>query len=68
MIIVMSSGATEEQLQAVEKRIVDLGYEPHLIRGVQRTVVGVACMETSIFWPRPPSSRCRIAVSADRTA
>ena len=40
MIIVMARGATEEQLEAVKARVVELGYEPHLIRGVERTVVG----------------------------
>ncbi len=40
MIIVMKKGATEEQLQKVNDTIVQLGYKPHVIRGVERTVVG----------------------------
>ncbi len=40
MIIVMKKGATEEQLQKVNDAIVQLGYKPHVIRGVERTVVG----------------------------
>lgn len=40
MIIVMKSGAREEDLEEVIKRIEELGYQPHIIRGVQRTVIG----------------------------
>ena len=40
MIIVMQGGAPEEQLQAVLRRVEDLGYHSHLIRGTQRNVVG----------------------------
>ena len=40
MIIVMQAGAPEEQLQAVLRRVEDLGYHSHLIRGTQRNVVG----------------------------
>ncbi|MFQ5895545.1 MAG: 3-deoxy-7-phosphoheptulonate synthase [Nitrospinota bacterium] len=40
MIIVMKKGATEEELQAVLGRVEALGYRPHIIRGVERTVVG----------------------------
>ncbi len=40
MIVVMREGASEEQLVAVEKRVVELGYRVHTIRGVERSVVG----------------------------
>ena len=40
MIIVMQAGAPEEQLQAVLRRVEELGYHSHLIRGTQRNVVG----------------------------
>jgi len=40
MIIVMRAGAPEEQLQEVIRRINELGYQPHIIRGTQRNVVG----------------------------
>jgi 3-deoxy-7-phosphoheptulonate synthase len=40
MIIVMEKGATEAQLDAVKGTIIRLGYKPHIIYGVERTVVG----------------------------
>lgn len=40
MVIVMGPGHTEEQLEAVQQKIKDLGYFPHLIRGVERVVIG----------------------------
>ncbi len=40
MIIVMRAGAPEEQLQEVIRRITELGYQSHVIRGTQRSVVG----------------------------
>ncbi|MCD6386550.1 3-deoxy-7-phosphoheptulonate synthase [Candidatus Sumerlaeota bacterium] len=40
MIVVMASNATEEQLKAVTEKIIELGYKPHTIRGVERTVIG----------------------------
>ncbi len=40
MIIVMQAGAPEEQLQDVLRRVEELGYRPHLIRGTNRNVVG----------------------------
>ncbi len=45
MIIVMHRNATPEQIEAVEKRIVELGYSPHPIRGVERTVIGAVGRE-----------------------
>ncbi|GAB4344948.1 MAG: 3-deoxy-7-phosphoheptulonate synthase [Candidatus Abyssubacteria bacterium] len=40
MIIIMKRDATEENLQHVVEVIEKLGYKAHLIRGVERTVVG----------------------------
>lgn len=40
MIIVMKTGAREEQIQEVIQRIEELGYKSHVIRGTQRTVMG----------------------------
>jgi 3-deoxy-7-phosphoheptulonate synthase len=40
MIIVMRAGASEEQLQEVIRKITELGYQSHVIRGTQRNVVG----------------------------
>jgi 3-deoxy-7-phosphoheptulonate synthase len=40
MIIVMQAGAPEEELQQLLRRVEELGYHPHLIRGTQRNVVG----------------------------
>lgn len=40
MIIVMKKGAEESELKAVEKKIVELGYQPHVIHGETRNVVG----------------------------
>jgi 3-deoxy-7-phosphoheptulonate synthase len=40
MIIVMKGAATEEDLQRVIHTIEELGYQSHVIRGTQRSVVG----------------------------
>ena len=40
MIIVMKKGAEKSDLIAVEKKIVELGYQPHVIYGETRNVVG----------------------------
>ena len=40
MIIVMKGAATEEDLQRVIHTIEELGYQSHVIRGIQRSVVG----------------------------
>jgi 3-deoxy-7-phosphoheptulonate synthase len=41
MILVLDSGATEEQIQHVLQRVEALGMQPHLSRGTYRTIVGV---------------------------
>jgi 3-deoxy-7-phosphoheptulonate synthase len=40
MIVVMKAGATNDEIDAVVERVEELGYRAHLIRGVERTVVG----------------------------
>lgn len=40
MIVVMKLDATEEEIERVEKRLKELGYRAHLIRGVERIVIG----------------------------
>ena len=40
MIIVLKPGSTKEQVAFVEHRVSELGYQPHSIYGVERTVVG----------------------------
>ena len=41
MIVNMSANATEEQIQHVIDRIKECGFLPHVIRGAERTVIGV---------------------------
>ena len=40
MIVVMKAGATNEEIDRVVSRVEGLGYRAHLIRGVERTVIG----------------------------
>jgi 3-deoxy-7-phosphoheptulonate synthase len=40
MLVVMQQGATEQQIQAVMERLVDLGYNPHRSTGMVHTVLG----------------------------
>ena len=41
MIVNMSANATEEQIQHVIERVAECGFQPHPIRGAERTVIGV---------------------------
>ena len=41
MIIVLKPNPTSEMIQHVVDRIVELGFTPHLSRGVSRTIIGV---------------------------
>jgi 3-deoxy-7-phosphoheptulonate synthase len=41
MVIVMQSGASEEEIEAVLHRIESLGLEPHVSKGEERTIVGL---------------------------
>ncbi len=40
MIVVMRSDATENDITQVSERIKELGFKPHLSKGVERTVIG----------------------------
>ncbi|NLY60113.1 MAG: 3-deoxy-7-phosphoheptulonate synthase [Clostridiales bacterium] len=40
MIIVMKSGSTQEQVEAVERKLRDLGFQTHPIYGEVKTVIG----------------------------
>ena len=40
MIIVMKTGATEKQIQDVEKVLQELGFQTHPIYGAVKTVIG----------------------------
>ncbi len=40
MIVVLKAGTSEEDIEEVARRIRDLGYTPHMIRGALRTVIG----------------------------
>ena len=40
MIIVMKTGARDDQIEEVIRRVEDLGYQSNVIRGTQRTVIG----------------------------
>ena len=40
MIVNMSPNATEEQIEHVIERIKECGFQPHVIRGAERTVIG----------------------------
>src|ERR1041384_5209194 len=41
VLIVMETGATEEQIRAVTERIRALGLRPHPIPGAERTAIGI---------------------------
>ena len=41
MIIVMKETATDNQIAALESSVRRLGYQPHAVTGVERTVIGV---------------------------
>ncbi len=41
MIVNMQAGATEEQINHIVERIKECGFQAHLIRGEERTVIGV---------------------------
>ena len=41
MIIIMKRGATEAQITNVIQRVEDLGYQAHLSRGEERTIIGI---------------------------
>jgi 3-deoxy-7-phosphoheptulonate synthase len=59
MIIVLKAGATPEEEKAVIQEIERLGYQPHVMHGVARTVIGAigderthTSLETLTAWPQ----------------
>jgi 3-deoxy-7-phosphoheptulonate synthase len=48
MIIILRSGSTAEDIQAVEQKIKTMGLEPHVSKGIQRTVIGAIGDETKV--------------------
>lgn len=39
MIIVMKAGVKEEEIQEAARRVEQIGYKPHILRGVERSVI-----------------------------
>ncbi len=59
MIVVLKADITKRDEQAVLKEIKKLGYKPHVMRGVERTVIGAigderthSSLETLTAWPQ----------------
>ncbi len=48
MIIIMKAGAQEEEVNHVIQRVQELGFTPHVSRGVERTIIGVIGDERSL--------------------
>lgn len=48
MIIVLKPGATEKEIESVEKKVKDLGLKVHLSTGVERTIIGAIGDERKI--------------------
>ncbi len=48
MIIILRSDVADEQISALENKIKTMGLEPHVSRGIQRTVVGAIGDETKV--------------------
>jgi 3-deoxy-7-phosphoheptulonate synthase len=47
MIIVLKAHSSDADIEAVERKVVEFGYEPRTIRGVERTVVAAVGDETT---------------------
>jgi len=47
MIVVMRQGATEEQIEQVISRLKEFGFDVHLSKGVERTVIGAIGEKTA---------------------
>jgi 3-deoxy-7-phosphoheptulonate synthase len=59
MIVVLKPKISRKEEQAVLKEIKKLGYQPHVMRGVERTVIGAigderthSSLETLVAWPQ----------------
>ena len=48
MIIILKSETTDNQIEVVKQKLVAMGMEPHVSRGIQRTVVGAIGDERKI--------------------
>jgi len=48
MIIIMTTGATDEQIAAVEEKLSATGVQPHVSRGIERTVIGAIGDESKV--------------------
>ncbi|MEM9364593.1 MAG: 3-deoxy-7-phosphoheptulonate synthase [Planctomycetota bacterium] len=48
MIVILNSGATDEQVTHVMERVEVLGFKPHLSRGTFRTIIGIIGDEAEI--------------------
>jgi len=48
MIIILRSDVTDEQIGQIESKIKSMGLEPHVSKGIQRTVVGAIGDETKV--------------------
>jgi 3-deoxy-7-phosphoheptulonate synthase len=48
MIIILRSNSSDEDIRSVEQKIRDMGLEPHVSKGIQRTVIGAIGDETKV--------------------
>ncbi len=48
MLIVMTMGATREQVDRVTRQIIDLGFKPHAIPGAQRIAIGITGNQSAV--------------------
>ena len=48
MIIIMNPRVTDEQIEAVEKKLTAMGVQPHVSRGIERTVIGAIGDESKV--------------------
>jgi len=48
MIIILRSNSSDEDIRSVEQKIREMGLEPHVSKGIQRTVIGAIGDETKV--------------------
>jgi len=53
MIIVMKAGRSEQEIQQVADAVKQFGYEPKLIRGIERTIIAL-CRDQAIITRSSP--------------
>ena len=46
MIIVLKPGTSDKHIENIERKVTDFGYEPRVIRGVERTIIAAVGDET----------------------